>query len=57
VEAEAGELSLSALPGADLVEQGIADLAYFDAIEPRLYRFPAIDPGSFRRRVEDCFTV
>jgi hypothetical protein len=27
VEAEAGELSLSALPGADLVEQGIADLA------------------------------
>jgi len=24
----------------------------FDDIEPRLYRFPAIDPGRFRRRVE-----
>lgn len=25
---------------------------YFDAIEPELYRFPAIDPPSFRRAVE-----
>lgn len=25
---------------------------YFDEIEPRLYRFPAIDPPSFRRAVE-----
>jgi hypothetical protein len=25
--------------------------AYFDAIEPRLYRYPAIDPPSFRRAV------
>jgi hypothetical protein len=25
---------------------------YFDAIEPQLYRYPAIDPPSFRRRVE-----
>lgn len=24
----------------------------FEAIEPQLYRFPAIDPGSFRRSVE-----
>jgi hypothetical protein len=24
----------------------------FDEIEPELYRFPAIDPPSFRRRVE-----
>ena len=26
---------------------------YFAAIEPDLYRFPAIDPASFRRAVED----
>lgn len=26
--------------------------AYFEAIEPALYRFPAIDPTSFRARVE-----
>jgi hypothetical protein len=25
----------------------------FDEIEPRLYRFPAIDPPDFRRRVEE----
>jgi hypothetical protein len=25
----------------------------FDEIEPQLYRFPAIDPPDFRRRVED----
>jgi hypothetical protein len=25
---------------------------YFDAIEPELYRFPAVDPSSFRRAVE-----
>ena len=24
----------------------------FDAIEPDLYRYPAIDPASFRRAVE-----
>lgn len=27
-------------------------LELFDAIEPALYRFPAIDPPSFRRAVE-----
>jgi len=26
--------------------------AYFDEIEPSLYRFPAIDPAAFRARVE-----
>jgi len=26
--------------------------ARFDEIEPQLYRYPAIDPGSFRRAVE-----
>jgi len=25
----------------------------FDAIEPSLYRFPAIDPAGFRRAVQD----
>jgi hypothetical protein len=28
---------------------------YFDQIEPELYRFPAIDPPSFRRAVESTF--
>jgi len=27
--------------------------AAFEAIEPRLYRYPAIDPASFRRAVDD----
>jgi hypothetical protein len=34
-----------------LVEPGRARLL-FDQIEPELYRFPAIDPASFRARVE-----
>lgn len=25
----------------------------FEAIEPRLYRYPAVDPGSFRRRLDE----
>ena len=28
-------------------------LVQFEAIEPELYRFPAIDPASFRKAVED----
>lgn len=28
---------------------------YFDAIEPQLYRYPAIDPPSLRRAVEEMF--
>ena len=28
--------------------------AYFDAIEPRLYRYPAIDPAAFRQAVTDA---
>lgn len=28
-------------------------LAFLDAIEPDLFRFPAVDPLSFRRRVEE----
>jgi hypothetical protein len=32
-------------------------VAYFAEIEPELYRYPAIDPGSFRRRVEGAVTA
>lgn len=35
-----------------LVERG-ALRRYFEEIEPQLYRFPAIDPADFGRRVED----
>jgi hypothetical protein len=27
---------------------------YFDAIEPMLYRYPAVDPASFRRAVDEA---
>ncbi|MEX2153120.1 MAG: DUF6036 family nucleotidyltransferase [Gemmatimonadaceae bacterium] len=37
-----------------LVEPAKA-LDYFAQIEPQLYRFPAIDPASFRRAVEEVF--
>jgi hypothetical protein len=37
-----------------LVERGKA-LELFREIEPALYRFPAIDPPSFRRAVEETF--
>ncbi len=30
-------------------------LAQLDSIEPELYRFPAIDPPSFRRSAEELF--
>jgi Nucleotidyltransferase of unknown function (DUF6036) len=30
-------------------------LIQFKAIEPELYRFPAVDPDSFRKAVEDLF--
>ena len=40
-----------AMLGAALIEPARL-LAFFDEIEPKLYRFPAIDPPSFRRRVE-----
>jgi hypothetical protein len=40
-----------------MVERGLVEpgrlRAAFDEIEPQLYRFPAIDPADFRRRVED----
>jgi hypothetical protein len=31
-------------------------LIQFEAIEPELYKFPAIDPVSFREAVEGLFT-
>ena len=44
-----------------LVALGLVDpsrlLDHFGEIEPELYRFPAIDPPSFRRRVESAFPV
>lgn len=36
-----------------LVDSSIA-FAHFQQIEPELFRFPAIDPPSFRRRVEEA---
>ena len=30
-------------------------LAYFEAVESELYRYPAVDPRAFRRNVEDAF--
>ncbi len=42
-----------------LVRMGLVDrrhaLEYFQRIEPDLYRYPAIDPRSFRRAVEETF--
>jgi hypothetical protein len=41
-----------------MIELGLIDgdrlRACFAEIEPELYRFPAVDPPSFRRRVEDA---
>ena len=40
----------------EMFDRGLVDrvklLEYFSAIEPRLYRYPAIDPVAFRRAVE-----
>ncbi|TMC67727.1 MAG: hypothetical protein E6J13_16045 [Chloroflexi bacterium] len=42
-----------------MVDRGLVDptraVAYFEQIEPELFRYPAIDPGAFRRRVEKAF--
>jgi hypothetical protein len=38
-----------------MLDRGLVEVGtiarYFDEIEPQLYRFPAIDPADFRRRV------
>ena len=40
----------------EMIRRGLVDprglREYFDAIEPKLYRYPAIDPASFRTAVE-----
>jgi hypothetical protein len=48
-------VDVEALLGAGLVERASL-LEAFDEIEPELYRFPAIDPRSFRDRVEAVAT-
>jgi len=44
----------------ELIARGLVNpaeaLIQFEAIEPELYRFPAIDPASFREAVEKLFT-
>ena len=41
----------------EMIDRGLVEAgrlrAAFDEIEPQLYRFPAIDPADYRRRVED----
>jgi hypothetical protein len=43
----------------DMIAGGLVDPAdarvQFESIEPELYRFPAIDPTSFRKSVEELF--
>jgi hypothetical protein len=39
-----------------LIERA-ALLEYFEAIAPRLYRYPALDPPSFRRAVQEAAAV
>lgn len=43
----------------EMVARGLVDAAsvraQFEAIEPELYRFPAIDPPTFRRAVDEAF--
>ena len=56
----------SNLPGAELIAQGLCDLdagtatiasllVSIGAPRPELYRFPAIDPASFRAAVDEAF--
>jgi hypothetical protein len=44
----------------EMIANGLVDpakaLRQFEAIEPDLYRFPSIDPASFREAVEDLFS-
>jgi hypothetical protein len=43
----------------ELVDRRLVDparaLEHFELIEPELYRYPAVDPESFRRRVYEAF--
>lgn len=44
---------VTAMVERELIEPARA-LAYFDEVEREIYRYPAIDPRAFRRRVEDA---
>jgi hypothetical protein len=46
----------SAMLARGLVDPGRLRRA-FEEIEPQLYRFPALDPADFRRRVEDFLSA
>jgi hypothetical protein len=41
-----------------LIDRELVDVSRlrscFDEIEPQLYRFPAIDPADYRRRLEEA---
>jgi hypothetical protein len=43
----------------EMISRGLVNpaeaLIQFEAIEPELYRFPAIDPASFRKAIEEVF--
>lgn len=43
----------------EMIDAGLVNpadaLVQFEAIEPEFYRFPAIDPASFRRAVDELF--
>ena len=45
----------------EMLGRGLIDAAqarrYFETIEPDLYRYPAIDPASFRRAIETAFRI
>jgi hypothetical protein len=45
----------------EMIDRGLVDpaeaRAQFEAIEPELYRFPAIDPAKFRDAVEELFAA
>lgn len=45
---------VAAMVERKLIEPARA-LAYLDDVEREIYRYPAIDPRAFRRRVEDAF--
>lgn len=47
-------LDVKEMIASELVDPADA-LAQFELIEPELYRFPAIDPASFRRSIEELF--
>lgn len=43
----------------EMIQRGLVEpvkaVEYFEAIEPNLYRYPALDPRTFRQSVEESF--